>query len=326
MKPLVSIIIPAYNEQRRIARAITSAQEQTCDSIEIIVVDDASDDHTRNIVLAMASADSRLSMVTHDTNMGLSRSRIDGTKKALGEYILFLDADDTLEPDAVAAMLQQAELTGCDIILSGARRVTRRLHINAPFFVPNRVFDKKIYYTRELLPLLLSKQGLSVSACGRLYRRSLLTDNFTVADTKFMGEDMILNLSLFNTGARLSWIDDITYNWTMGGASSMSSRVLWQQNVDLYHRCRARLEASGSLTDILLNALNEGLKAELVSTVAGMLANPLRRRRMIARWVNEQLSSTHFTTETCDSIMCQSRQHLSRYRLFHLAMPVLNIL
>lgn len=92
MKPLISIIIPTYNRENTIERAIRSASIQTYPNLEIIIVDDASTDNTKDKVKQIK--DKRIVYLSHKTNKGASTARNTGIKKARGEYIAFLDSDD----------------------------------------------------------------------------------------------------------------------------------------------------------------------------------------------------------------------------------------
>jgi glycosyltransferase involved in cell wall biosynthesis len=96
--PLVSILIPAYNAEKYIAKAIESALNQTWPSKEIIVVDDGSSDNTFDIAKSFESAAVR---VIHQEKKGASVARNRGLQEAKGDFIQFLDADDLLAPDKI---------------------------------------------------------------------------------------------------------------------------------------------------------------------------------------------------------------------------------
>lgn len=100
-QPLVSVIIPCYNHARFLSTAIKSVLNQTYPHIEIIVVDDGSADNTRQITESFTSVN-----YIYQPNAGLSASRNKGIKKSKGQYILFLDADDWLYPEAIAINIQ----------------------------------------------------------------------------------------------------------------------------------------------------------------------------------------------------------------------------
>lgn len=93
---LISIIVPAYNIESHIGRCLDSILAQTHKRIEIIIVDDGSTDGTGIIIDQYASIDQRIIPI-HKENGGVTSARIDGIKKASGEYLGFVDGDDYIE-------------------------------------------------------------------------------------------------------------------------------------------------------------------------------------------------------------------------------------
>lgn len=110
MNPLISIIIPTYNRGYCIEECIRSAQSQSYLNIEIIVVDDASRDDTRNRIARIA--DPRLRYFAHEHNRGGAAARNTGICCAEGEYIAFLDSDDRWLPDKLEKQLRGLEQKG----------------------------------------------------------------------------------------------------------------------------------------------------------------------------------------------------------------------
>lgn len=102
-RPLVSVVIPTYNRERTIARAIRSVLSQTYRDLELIVVDDASHDATRKRVETFT--DPRLRYIGHTTNLGGSAARNTGIEQSRGEYLAFLDSDDEWLPTKLEAQL-----------------------------------------------------------------------------------------------------------------------------------------------------------------------------------------------------------------------------
>lgn len=98
--PLVSIIMPAYCQATFIAEAIESVCRSSFEDWELIVVDDGSPDNVAEIVCEKAKRDSRIRFF-HTENSGVSAARNFGVAQSAGEYLLFLDADDTIEPEYV---------------------------------------------------------------------------------------------------------------------------------------------------------------------------------------------------------------------------------
>jgi glycosyltransferase involved in cell wall biosynthesis len=105
-KPLVSVIMPAYNSERYIASAIASVQNQAEVNWEMIIVDDCSTDNTVAIVEDFAKADPRIKLHILSQNSGTGAARNFATELAQGKYIAFLDSDDMWKPKKLAVQLQ----------------------------------------------------------------------------------------------------------------------------------------------------------------------------------------------------------------------------
>lgn len=104
-KPLVSVIIPAYNVSRFIEGTVLSAMQQTYVPLEIIVVDDGSTDETAAIVRSLQQKDARIRLY-RQTNSGVSVARNHGIAEAKGDYIAFLDGDDLWHPTKIEKQMQ----------------------------------------------------------------------------------------------------------------------------------------------------------------------------------------------------------------------------
>ncbi|MDE1874951.1 MAG: glycosyltransferase family 2 protein [Patescibacteria group bacterium] len=128
MEPLISVIIPTYNEAARIGRAVRSMQDQTYKNLEIIVVDDGSTDDTRGIVEAIAARDPRVSFVAppdpapkrtnwrgYDINAGFA-ARNYGFGIARGEWITTQDADDASLLNRIETQYELAKKYGADMV------------------------------------------------------------------------------------------------------------------------------------------------------------------------------------------------------------------
>ena len=96
----VSVIIAAYNVEEYIAETINSVVAQTLKDIEIIVVDDCSTDGTFDIITKCAELDDRIKVIRHEVNKSLMQVRQTGLRNSCGDYVIFLDGDDKLAPNA----------------------------------------------------------------------------------------------------------------------------------------------------------------------------------------------------------------------------------
>ena len=112
----VSVIIPAYNAEAFIARAVDSALAQTETSLEILVVDDASTDGTAALVEAIAASDPRVRLIRSAVNGGPGVARNLGLEAAQGRWIALLDADDSYLPQRLETLIALAEANGADLV------------------------------------------------------------------------------------------------------------------------------------------------------------------------------------------------------------------
>lgn len=100
--PKISVVISTYNAQNYISECLDATINQTYTNLEVIIVDDGSEDDTLSILQSYAAKDSRIKLFRH-SNKGVSTTRNKGIQNATGEYIVFFDADDYPEPDLIEA-------------------------------------------------------------------------------------------------------------------------------------------------------------------------------------------------------------------------------
>ena len=122
-KPLLSVIITAYNVKDYIGRALDSVRNQTWQNLEIIAVDDGSDDGTGNVLDEYAAKDARIHVI-HTANRGVSAARNEGLDHAAGEYVGFVDGDDVADPAMYETMLKGMLASGARMAAVNYREVT----------------------------------------------------------------------------------------------------------------------------------------------------------------------------------------------------------
>lgn len=114
--PLVSIVMPVFNDEQWIADALESAERQTLEQIEIICVDDASTDRTPDIIEEHRQRDGRIRLIRHEQNLSAFQARRAGILAATAPYVLFLDGDDELDPRAAAKAVAKAQASEADLV------------------------------------------------------------------------------------------------------------------------------------------------------------------------------------------------------------------
>lgn len=111
--PKYSIVIPMYNRENLISRALNSCLQQRYDDFEIVVVDDCSTDNSINVVKGFL--DSRINLVRHEKNLGVGPARNTGIESAKGIWVILLDSDDELLPDALVSIDKHTQRIGSNI-------------------------------------------------------------------------------------------------------------------------------------------------------------------------------------------------------------------
>lgn len=166
----ISIIIPVYNIVSIVEYAINSVLQQTYQDWEAILVDDGSTDGSGDICDRYTETDTRIKVI-HKTNGGLSSARNEGVKIAQGDYVLFLDGDDYLHPDALtllsACVSEHPEL---DFIQFRYAEVAGY----NPHFTPQSITSLEIVTSEErMFHILYEWGGTAASACTKFIKRTL---------------------------------------------------------------------------------------------------------------------------------------------------------
>jgi glycosyltransferase involved in cell wall biosynthesis len=118
--PSVSVVIPARNRERTLRRAIESALQQTIQDIELIVVDDASNDNTVEVAQELARSDSRVRLIHNTNKQGAQAARNIGARVANGDWLNFFDSDDFMLPTSMEMRLNVARDQRVKIVHSDA--------------------------------------------------------------------------------------------------------------------------------------------------------------------------------------------------------------
>lgn len=113
----ISVLVPAYNTGKYIGECVESILGQTYDDLEIIIVDDGSDDDTLAIANKYAKLDNRIRVIT-TVHQGVAEARNECLRNATGEYVLFVDSDDWIAPSLCENLYLEAQRTSSDIVFS----------------------------------------------------------------------------------------------------------------------------------------------------------------------------------------------------------------
>lgn len=217
--PLVSIIIPIYNTEKYIYECLNSLINQSYSHIEIIVVDDGSTDNSLCLLKELSDKDNRLKVFSQP-NQGVSAARNLALSKATGTYVMFVDADDWIDPHTIEKCLQA--IGDADVcFFAYVREFSNRS-------LPKLLFPQTRHFTREACKQLqrrmigpigqeLANPGMLDSLgtiWGKLYRRDIL-DGTSFIDLKIIGtaEDSLYNCNAFRKVQKAVYINKAFYHY-----------------------------------------------------------------------------------------------------------------
>ena len=150
MTPTVSIVTPVHNGAAYVRETIASVQAQTWEAWELLVIDDASEDDSAEIVECLASDDSRIRLLRLERNGGAAVARNAGIRCAQGRYIAFLDSDDWWVPQKLEKQIRFMEEAQCGFSFTGFQRVDEAGGEIALFGVPERVSYRELLKTNYI--------------------------------------------------------------------------------------------------------------------------------------------------------------------------------
>lgn len=213
VRPMVSVIMAAYNSENYVESAIRSVQGQTMADWELIVIDDCSDDRTRKIVEDLASEDHRIRLLCNETNMGTAGSRNRGLDVCRGKYGAILDSDDVWHPEKLEKQLMLAKEKSADIVYTSYAIVGED--------GKKRCGDYLVPGTTDL------KQMLSQNHIGC---STVLIDLTTSGDYRFSEEyyheDYALWLRMLRDGKRAAGVESVLVDYRYRTDSRAANKLL----------------------------------------------------------------------------------------------------
>ena len=173
MRPLVSVIVPVYNVEEYLVRCLDSLCQQSLFEIEILLVDDASQDRCGKICDEYVKKDSRFRVFHNKTNQGLSFARNVGIDNATGIYLMFVDSDDWVHNDFCKCSYECAIDHQADLVMFGYQRVIDTVNFNKTGSINSiNVIEPSGYKTKiEAIDLL--HKGVKEYAWNKLYKKEL---------------------------------------------------------------------------------------------------------------------------------------------------------
>ena len=221
MAEKISVIVPIYKVEKYIRRCIDSIINQTYKDLEIILVDDGSPDNCPKIIEEYAKLDSRIKVI-HKENGGLSSARNAGMKIATGDYLAFVDSDDTIDIKMYEVLYDvlkrnNADISVCDIL---------RIHENDkgeviyPEVQQNPVRETE-FERAEMIKQMLVNGNIGNFACTKLFKKELF-GGITFPDGKVY-EDVATIYKVVHKANKIVYVNKVLYYYLFGRVGAITS-------------------------------------------------------------------------------------------------------
>lgn len=224
--PLVSVIMPVYNSQQYIKAAVNSIVKQSYENIEIICVNDCSTDESLAVLNELAESDSRIKVIDSPVNVGAGEARNLAINEAEGEYITFVDADDTIKQDLYQRVVDEINLNNPDQVVWGLIEEhfddNDKLIKTVPIISAYRFQDNETDIVKTILEL--EENSLFGYQWNSFYRASIIKVNDIKFEKALFYEDYFFNLEFAKCMKTLSVLDYAGYHYFKRVNSSITHR------------------------------------------------------------------------------------------------------
>ena len=232
--PKVSIIVAVYKVEAYIEQCARSLFEQTLEDLEFIFVDDATPDDSVAIIERTLqdypNRQGQVKILHHEQNMDLPQTRKDGLNAATGEYLIFMDSDDWVEPNYAELLYTKAQETGADIVVCDFY-----FYKNEKVEVINALPDEEGDTGERLRDDTLNRFSWP-NLWIRLFRRSLLVDNNITWPKYGMAEDVVITSQATYYANKLAYLRSPLYHyrWNPNSFSRLEDETKMMKRVKNY--------------------------------------------------------------------------------------------
>lgn len=207
MDKLISVIVPVYNAEKTLPKCVDSIRKQTYDKLEIILINDGSNDSSLEICKLLAEKDNRIKVIDKK-NTGVSDTRNVGLDIATGDFVTFVDSDDFIQADMYDKMINSAIDNASQVVACKFKLIHEASQddYKEPYI--------KQAFAGELKYFIIDKNSVHGSACRLLIERASMGDLRFVKNIKIK-EDLLFTVELLKSVAKTSIVDESLYNYVI---------------------------------------------------------------------------------------------------------------
>ena len=239
-EPKISVIIPAFNSAEHISNIINSVKSQSFAAFECIIINDGSVDNTGDVVRELTAEDDRFTVVDQE-NQGVGAARNKGISMAVGNYIVFYDADDTVPSGSLSSLYRTALKKDADLVIG------RMLYAN----LGESHFTKAVerLSMKEVIHPFDRDLARSSSVCNKMFRRSVIIDNDIYFTKLRRYEDFVFSLQFESKCKIITGCDDVVYTY--------ERRPYWEEASAMMHNDMSMFDDMQTSMNICLGTVDE---------------------------------------------------------------------
>lgn len=223
---LISIVVPIYNSEKTLNRCIESVIAQDYSNLEIILINDGSNDKSDDICRIYLKKDIRIKYY-YQENQGVSSARNRGIDIAKGEYIIFIDSDDYIEKNMISSMLCNCE-TDSDIVICGYDTYNLKEKNIIPYIFNYQELERKnftqINFLKHLGCWILNFNNICMPWNKMFKLEKIKENNLYFPINISYGEDLMFNLLFFELANKVCWVPQILYHYEVGSTNSLEGK------------------------------------------------------------------------------------------------------
>lgn len=325
--PLVSVIVPVYNAERTLLRCVNSIQKQTWSNLEILLINDGSHDRSAEICRELTQNDERI-VFFNQKNSGVSASRNVGLDNMNGKYCCFLDADDWIDVDHVATLVEAM----CDVecVVEGYIKESGQNTVHC-------MLNKEIYNLFDLENPMISDlfvNGYIHPCWNKMFISDLIRQNNIRFNTHIhISEDSIFCMNYLMQCNYMRVLDKMSYHYCLIDEKETLSKKVYPESLDIYAEVFSVLEKlfeRGNMTAelkkrLLVQTIFPQVYSVIIKTVCSegmteeqkkIIFSQISDRKYCQYVMFEELSiTTLFAEKICIRLIL-----LKQYRLFSVVM------
>lgn len=227
MEVLVSVIVPVYNMEKYIIQCLQSITSQDYNNIEVICINDGSQDESKNLIENYARKDSRVRLINKRNN-GVSSARNCGISNSNGKYLTFIDADDIISKDFISTLVTIME-SGCQCGVVGIASFSEKFETS---FSSGSTF---VFENNQTVSTLLGEIGGYMA--NKIYITEIIKKNNLILDKNIsVAEDMLFNYRYFQYCKQIGYNPGVKYLYRQHADSSVNclSNPRWYDLLSVY--------------------------------------------------------------------------------------------